>query len=92
MTRVLLVTCMLALAVPAVAANSAYDPTKAGHPIRVMAYILHPVGVILDHLIFRPAWKLSQNEEIRYLVGAEQPEPMTETGANPFLEPYSEEP
>ncbi|UCB52726.1 MAG: hypothetical protein JSV10_01135 [Candidatus Zixiibacteriota bacterium] len=92
MTRALLVTCLLALAVPAVAAGDRYDPMKAGHPLRIAAYILHPVGVMLDRLIFRPAWELSQKEGIRQLVGAERPEPITEESANPFLEPYSEEP
>jgi hypothetical protein len=38
-----------------------YDPQRAGHPVRVVAYILHPVGVVLDLLIFRPAhWIGSQ--------------------------------
>ena len=32
-----------------------YDPQRAGHPVRIVAYVLHPVGVILDILIFRPA-------------------------------------
>jgi hypothetical protein len=32
-----------------------YDPQRAGHPARVIAYAVHPVGVILDLLIFRPA-------------------------------------
>jgi hypothetical protein len=32
-----------------------YDPQKAGHPVRIIAYAAHPVGVILDVLIFRPA-------------------------------------
>ncbi len=32
-----------------------YDPQRAGHPIRVLAYVVHPVGVILDLVIFRPA-------------------------------------
>lgn len=32
-----------------------YDPQRAGHPVRIAAYVLHPVGVILDLLIFRPA-------------------------------------
>lgn len=32
-----------------------YDPQRAGHPARVIAYAAHPVGVILDLLIFRPA-------------------------------------
>jgi hypothetical protein len=38
-----------------------YDPQRAGHPVRIAAYVLHPVGVILDVLIFRPAhWLGSQ--------------------------------
>jgi hypothetical protein len=32
-----------------------YDPQRAGHPLRVLAYAAHPVGVVLDLLIFRPA-------------------------------------
>ena len=32
-----------------------YDPQRAGHPARILAYAIHPVGVILDLLIFRPA-------------------------------------
>ena len=32
-----------------------YDPQRAGHPVRIAAYVLHPVGVVLDLLIFRPA-------------------------------------
>ena len=48
-----------ALALVAVASTGAraddYDPQKAGHPVRVVAYVVHPVGVMLDLLIFRPA-------------------------------------
>jgi hypothetical protein len=32
-----------------------YDPQRAGHPVRIIAYVVHPVGVILDLVIFRPA-------------------------------------
>jgi hypothetical protein len=32
-----------------------YDPQRAGHPVRILAYAVHPVGVILDLMIFRPA-------------------------------------
>jgi hypothetical protein len=32
-----------------------YDPQRAGHPVRILAYAVHPVGVVLDLLIFRPA-------------------------------------
>jgi hypothetical protein len=44
----------LALLAPAASADQ-YDPQRAGHPVRIIAYVLHPVGVILDVLIFRPA-------------------------------------
>jgi hypothetical protein len=50
-------------------ADDEYDPTEAGHPLRVAAYILHPVGVILDTLIFRPMHWLGTHEPIKTLVG-----------------------
>ena len=46
-----------------------YDSTEAGHPLRIVAYVLHPVGVILDTLIFRPAHWLGSKEPIKTLVG-----------------------
>ena len=49
--------------------ESAYDPTDAGNPLRIAAYVLHPVGVILDTLIFRPAYWLGSHEPIKTLVG-----------------------
>ena len=39
----------------AAAAADDYDPQRAGHPVRIIAYALHPVGVVLDLLIARPA-------------------------------------
>ena len=39
---------------PAVSADD-YEPQKAGHPVRILAYAVHPVGVILDLVLFRPA-------------------------------------
>jgi len=54
-----------ALALAAFGATAAraddYDPQRAGHPVRIIAYAAHPVGVMLDLLIFRPAhWVGSQ--------------------------------
>ena len=46
-----------------------YDPQEAGHPLRIAAYVLHPVGVILDTLILRPASWLGRKEPIKTLVG-----------------------
>ena len=58
------------LAAPASGADD-YDPQEAGHPVRIVAYALHPVGVVLDWLIFRPAWWLGQYEPLRTLFGRE---------------------
>ena len=44
-----------ALAVASPVRADEYDPQRAGHPVRVLASIVHPVGVMLDLLIFRPA-------------------------------------
>ena len=37
----------LALAATPAAADE-YDARRAGHPLRVVAYVLHPVGVAFD--------------------------------------------
>ena len=48
-----------------------YDETYSGHPLRVVAYVLHPIGVILDTLIFRPFHWIGSHEPIKTLVGQE---------------------
>lgn len=48
---------------------AAYEPLRAGHPLRIIAYALHPIGVILDYAIFRPAYWIGSHEPIRTLVG-----------------------
>jgi len=59
---------LLAMAAPSGAADD-YDSKEAGHPVRIVAYVLHPVGVILDTLIFRPAYWLGSHEPLRTLFG-----------------------
>jgi len=63
----------LTLGAPGHAVAEEYNEHKAGHPLRIAGYALHPVGVILDRLIFRPAWWLGGFEPIRTLVGREEP-------------------
>lgn len=46
-----------------------YDSQQAGHPLRIAAYVLHPVGVIIDRLIFRPAWWIGSHEPFHTLFG-----------------------
>jgi hypothetical protein len=56
-----LALCLLAVAYAAPAAADEYDARRAGHPLRIVAYLIHPFGVALDYLIFRPAhWAGSQ--------------------------------
>jgi hypothetical protein len=71
----------------ATAGAAEYDPRRAGHPLRVAAYAVHPFGVMLDLLIFRPAWEIGQHEPFRTLFGVSVPlgsEPLPE---EPVAEP-----
>jgi hypothetical protein len=54
------------------AAADDYEPSRAGHPLRVIAYLLHPVGVALDYLVMRPAHWLGSQEPTRTIVGHEE--------------------
>lgn len=46
-----------------------HDPLRAAHPLRIVAYALHPVGVALDYLIVRPAVWTARREPFRTLFG-----------------------
>ncbi len=65
----LLVLGLLTAAGPAAADD--YDPNYAGHPLRVLAYVVHPVGVLLDYLIFRPAHWIGSKEPMKTIFGHE---------------------
>jgi hypothetical protein len=56
-------------AMPGLASADEYDPSMAGHPLKILAYVLHPVGVIIDYLIMRPAHWLASQEPVQTLVG-----------------------
>jgi hypothetical protein len=48
-----------------------HDPRRAAHPLRIVAYALHPVGVALDYLIVRPAVWTARREPFRTIFGYE---------------------
>ena len=48
-----LAVTLLQAAAPACAMRDEYDDSQS-HPLRVAAYLLHPVGVIAEWLVFRP--------------------------------------
>jgi hypothetical protein len=61
---------LLLAAAPAAHADE-HDPERAAHPVRIVGYVLHPVGVILDYLIVRPAHWVVEREPFRTLFGHE---------------------
>ncbi len=60
---------VLALASPAAADE--YDSENAGHPLRLIAYVLHPVGVRFEYVLLRPAHWLVSHEPMKTLFGHE---------------------
>lgn len=62
------VVAMLSAA-PTSASADPYRPQLAGHPLRIAGYILHPVGFVLDTLIFRPAHWLGSQEPFQSIFG-----------------------
>ncbi len=64
----------LTLGLPASVTADPHDPTRSGHPLRIVAYALHPVGVLMDWLIMRPAHWIGHFGPVAALVGHEHPE------------------
>ena len=59
------------IGVSAPARADRYDPQRAGHPVRIIAYAVHPIGVLLDLLIFRPAHWVGSEPVLDKLFGHE---------------------
>jgi hypothetical protein len=68
---VALVMALTFVAGTATADTTRYNPRRAGHPLRIIAYMLHPIGVVADTLFFHPAWWLGTHEPLRTLFGVE---------------------
>lgn len=68
----LAVLCLsLALGLASPSAADPYDESNAGHPVRLIAYLLHPVGVVIDYILLRPAHWLVSSEPLKTLFGHE---------------------
>ncbi|MBM4382739.1 MAG: hypothetical protein FJ091_05155 [Deltaproteobacteria bacterium] len=70
MTRIAALTLALAFAAPALADDHRSDRT--GHPLKIIATILHPVGVVVDYVVMRPAHWLAEKEPVKTLTGHEE--------------------
>ena len=66
---VLCLAVVLGLASPAAA--DPYEESNSGHPLRMIAYVLHPVGVVIDYVLLRPAHWLVSSEPMKTLFGHE---------------------
>jgi hypothetical protein len=62
-------SAVLAIGSPALADE--HDPERSGHPLRIVAYLVHPVGVVLDTLIARPVHWFLHSEPLKTLFGHE---------------------
>ena len=58
---------VLLAATPALADR--YEPQRAGHPLRIVAYVVHPIGVAIDYLILRPAHWVGEHEPFATIFG-----------------------
>ena len=61
----------LALALASPVAADEYDRANAGHPLRMVAYVLHPIGVMIDYMLIRPAHWLVSSEPMKTIFGHE---------------------
>ncbi len=57
------------MAAPAAADD--YEPKRSGHPMRAVAYLLHPFGVFFDYVFMRPAHWLGHQEPFATIFGHE---------------------
>jgi hypothetical protein len=67
----LLALGMMAIASATPSRADDYDEKSAGHPLRIIAYVLHPVGVAIDYLLLRPAHWLGNREPLKTIFGHE---------------------
>ncbi len=64
-------SAVLVLALASPVAADEYDASNSGHPVRLVAYLLHPVGVLIDYVLLRPAHWLVSSEPMKTIFGHE---------------------
>lgn len=60
------------LSAPLAASADDYDDERSAHPLRVVGYVLYPVGLLIDTLIFRPAHWIGSQEPFATLFGHDE--------------------
>ncbi|MDG2336005.1 MAG: hypothetical protein P8Q97_17465 [Myxococcota bacterium] len=65
----LLVLVLVACGSASPASAEDYEPSQAGNPLRIVAYVIYPVGVVFDYLILRPAYWVGSQEPFKTVFG-----------------------
>lgn len=58
-------------AAPATSFAHSYDTDDSDNPLRLVAYVLHPVGVAVQDFVLRPIHRLVSGPESSYWFGHE---------------------
>ena len=86
MRKMMVVVAALLLLTSAVSARAgadAYDDSQS-HPLRILAYIIHPVGYTLEWLVTRPIHEFVTQPDLEPIFGHE---PHAYYGESPFGTP-----
>ena len=65
----LLLALSLALPARVASAGKEHRSDRGGHPLRLIGYVLHPVGFLLDTILVRPAHWLVSREPLEPVFG-----------------------
>jgi len=64
-----IVLCLVCPVLTSHADTEEYNPREAGHPLKFIAYLVFPVGVLADYAITRPCYWLVQRDPFYTLFG-----------------------
>lgn len=87
-TTITTLTLAAILALPLAASADEYDDTES-HPMRLAAYLIHPIGLAFEWALFRPLHLLaSANPTTEYIFGHEEHNQNAEKGFDPAFRQY----
>ena len=69
--RIAVVTLVMALLAALPASADEYESEYAGHPLRMIAYAVHPLGVLVEYLVLRPFHWVGNHEPFATIFGHE---------------------
>jgi hypothetical protein len=69
MKRIAMLAALAAALAAAPASADDHRSDRSGHPLEIIGTVLHPVGWLIDTLIFRPAHWLAHREPVKTVTG-----------------------